>query len=342
MADELLNEHIADLLARNGDDVRDFELVPCNAGGNNRVFMVVAGERRLIAKWYFSHASDTRDRLGAEYAFLHYAACTGIKCVPAAISCDPVHNLALYEFIEGERIVADEVTQGDVTTALEFFLALNKDRVRLEATSLPHASEACFTVIEHLTLVDERIGRLAMIAPIADIDAEACAFVDALKLRWQHIRSTLIRAAPRYGIELEESLPADQRCISPSDFGFHNALRRPTGEICFLDFEYAGWDDPAKMAGDFFSHPAIHVDHRFHEHFLNGAMSFCDRPNRLRARAELLLPVFQIKWCCIILNDFLPDSARRRRFANPGFDENERKRTQLAKAVRLFDSIAAD
>src|SRR5258708_29751946 len=40
-------------------------------------------------------------------------------------------------------------------------------------------------------------------------------------------------------------------------FGFHNALLRPSQELCFLDFEYAGHDDPAKMVGDFFSQPAI-------------------------------------------------------------------------------------
>jgi hypothetical protein len=93
------------------------------------------------------------------------------------------------------------------------------------------------------------------------------------------------------------------------------------------------------MAGDFFSHPAISVDHRFRDHFLADAMSFYARPQTLIARAELLFPVFQIKWCCIILNDFLTDSARRRRFADPAFDELERKRIQLEKATALFESI---
>src|SRR4051812_43606232 len=97
MASDPLVSQIASLLARDGKDVFDFELVPCSAGGNNRVFMAVAGERRLIAKWYFSHPSDTRDRLGAEYGFLSYAARRGISCVPTVIACDPARHLALYE-----------------------------------------------------------------------------------------------------------------------------------------------------------------------------------------------------------------------------------------------------
>ena len=39
--------------------------------------------------------------------------------------------------------------------------------------------------------------------------------------------------------------------ISPSDFGFHNALRTNTGPV-FFDFEFSGWDDPAKTIIDFF------------------------------------------------------------------------------------------
>jgi hypothetical protein len=73
MLSEPLKNQIGDLLARDGGGPQDFELVPCGAGGNNRVFLVAAGARKVIAKWYFSHASDKRDRLGTEFGFLTYA-----------------------------------------------------------------------------------------------------------------------------------------------------------------------------------------------------------------------------------------------------------------------------
>jgi hypothetical protein len=339
MISEPLKAQIGDLLARDSGVPRDFELVPCGAGGNNRVFLIVAGTRKLVAKWYFSHASDKRDRLGTEFGFLTYANRVGITCVPTPISCDPAQHLALYEHIEGARISVDQVTLREVDEAADFFLALNRLDARPQAASLPIASEACFTINDHLTMVDGRIERLLNIAPENAVDREAGAFVMKLRVRWELLKSAIAGMAPKRGIKVDMRLPDDQRCISPSDFGFHNSLRRPSGDICFLDFEYAGWDDPAKMAGDFFSHPAISVDHRFRDHFLANAMSFYARPQTLIARAELLFPVFQTKWCCIILNDFLTDSARRRRFADPAFDELERKRIQLAKAAALFESI---
>ena len=41
----------------------------------------------------------------------------------------------------------------------------------------------------------------------------------------------------------------------PSDFGFHNSLRREDGSLAFVDFEYFGWDDPVKLTADILLHP---------------------------------------------------------------------------------------
>jgi hypothetical protein len=114
---------------------------------------------------------------------------------------------------------------------------------------------------------------------------------------------------------------------------------RETGELCFLDFEYAGWDDPAKMAGDFFAHPGIPVPREHFDPFLKTAMSFSRHANALELRARLLEPVFRIKWCCIVLNEFVPEAAQRRRFATPAADLVASKRRQLDKARTLLASV---
>jgi hypothetical protein len=132
------------------------------------------------------------------------------------------------------------------------------------------------------------------------------------------------------------TLALEDRCISPSDFGFHNALATPSGMVVFLDFEYAGWDDPAKMVSDFFSQPAVPVPVGYFDHFLASALAFSQNAEMLAVRTRILLPVFRMKWCCIVMNDFLPAALRRRKFANPSADEAGRKRAQLDKAQRLL------
>ena len=45
--------------------------------------------------------------------------------------------------------------------------------------------------------------------------------------------------------------------LSPSDFGFHNAILKESGDLVFLDFEYFGRDDPVKLMADFIWHPGM-------------------------------------------------------------------------------------
>jgi hypothetical protein len=58
--------------------------------------------------------------------------------------------------------------------------------------------------------------------------------------------------------------------------------------------------------------------------------------HHLVERALLLFPAYQIKWCCIMLNDFIRSDQTRREFALGDHATEERKRTQLAKARRAL------
>ena len=92
--------------------------------------------------------------------------------------------------------------------------------------------------------IETRLGRLET------IDGSHPAGAAALR----HARNELLPRFREVASELPRDpteLPPGQWCISPSDFGFHNVLRRPGGHLVFLDFEHAGWDDPAKLFGDF-------------------------------------------------------------------------------------------
>jgi len=339
MGDRALTEGIAASLASGDHRGAGFTLEPCAAGGNNRVFVVTTGARQLIAKWYFSHPADTRDRLRTEYAFLAYAERLGLACVPRPVSFDATAHLALYEFVDGRKLGATEVSEHEVDAAIDFFLALNgRDRMEL-AAELPAGSEACFSLDEHFRMVDGRIARLVGIAPESDVDREAQRFVIGMRERWETLKAAVAAEALALGVGPAAMLAPGERCVSPSDFGFHNALVTPAGRVVFIDFEYAGWDDPAKLANDFFCQPAVEVDPRFYDRFVDRAMGFSPQRNLLAARARLMRPIFQAKWCCILLNDFVPVAAQRRRFADPAFDAGARKATQLARARARFAAI---
>jgi hypothetical protein len=310
---------------------------PGASGGNSRIYLLTSGGRTLVAKHYFRHACDARDRLQAEWAFLEYAAGAGIGCVPRPVARDQASGIGIYQYIAGRNIGAENVSLTRIQEAAAFFLALNRPAQRQAAERLGPASEACFSIAEHLALVDGRVARLAGIPASSDEDLAARAFVKSLEQRWREVREHILRATRAAG--RDPAAQVEERCVSPSDFGFHNALERENGELCFLDFEYAGWDDPAKMAGDFFAHPGVPVSPEHFDDFARITMGFSRHAAALEARARLLQPLFRIKWCCIVLNEFVPEAAQRRRFAMPGADPAAAKRRQLGKARRLLASV---
>jgi hypothetical protein len=334
-----LIEVVGDLLHVPAGKRAAITLEDCRAGGNNRVYVVSSEGRKAVVKQYFCHPSDLRDRLQAERSFLEYAARSAPGFVPQVIAFDAAHGIGVYEYVEGTKLVPGAISRDQVRDAARFFLALNERRNRAAADKLAAASEACFTIAEHFAMVDRRVARLASISSAADPDHAAREFIARLAARWNGLKGRLLEALARE--RASASKEVEDRCISPSDFGFHNAIVRRNGKLCFLDFEYAGWDDPAKMVGDFFSHPALPVPMAHFDEFVRETMAFSRHSKALDARARLLFPVFQVKWCCIILNNFVPEFAERRRFADPGLDEAAARLRQLERAEQLYASIAS-
>jgi hypothetical protein len=311
------------------------QVVRLAGGGNNRVYRVELDDRAALLKAYFRHPADPRDRLGTEFAFAHFAWHNGVRRIPQPYAARPDLGLGLYEFVGGRRLAPAEVGADAVDQALAFYQELNSHRDRPEAGQLPAASEACFCLGDHLNCVERRVQRLLRWAPVTDLDRQAAEFVRTeLAPFWADLR------ARDKGVGLEAPLPGVARRLSPSDFGFHNALREPSGLLRFLDFEYAGWDDPAKLACDFFCQPAVPVPAGFWGPFLDRLTADLPDPDQHRARMEWLLPVYRVKWVTIRLNDFLAVDGQRRRFARSDQDSEAHRAEQLAQAQRALEQVS--
>jgi hypothetical protein len=139
---------------------------------------------------------------------------------------------------------------------------------------------------------------------------------------------------------LDTVLPAAERTLSPSDFGFHNAMRCRNGEIVFLDFEYFGWDDPAKMVSDFLLHPAKTLSGKLKRSFVNLILSAFQSAAHLPQRMAIVYPLFGLKWSLILLNEFIPRQLDRRRFAGrKAFDRSELLLKQLDKSRSMLQRV---
>lgn len=314
-------------------------VTPVRVGGNNRTYRVETGTGLYLAKEYFSHPGDARDRLGAEFGFSQFAHEFVNGCVPRPLARDEKARVAIYEYVVGQHLDPSDIGEPEVDQAILFFRGLNTPLARRAATKLPLASEAVFSLAGHLQLIRQRIGLLDAVVGEEDVDRDAVALIAEMTAHWSKFAVRTERYIRDAGYDPLEELPEGERCVSPSDFGFHNALRRSDGRICFLDFEYAGWDDPSRMICDFFCQPEVPVPGAYLTRFVDGCLH--DMPGRehLRDRASLMQALYMFKWCCIALAVFLPVSMARRKFANPDIDCLDSKRVQLGKARKIFQSI---
>lgn len=324
---------VAAFLARCGfPEFEGLEAIP--GGANNRVFKARANGRSWAVKAYFHTKEDTRDRFAAERAFYAWACRHAPGRVPEPLGWDRERRLGLFEHIEGRKLAPGEVDATAIDSAIDFVERLNAGRRFPEAQALPVAAEACFSLSDHMERIGFRVRRLRQIPALTEIDQAALDWVEEdLIPAWQRAEARIKAVGTT---RFSEPLNAEERCLSPSDFGFHNALRAADGRLVFFDFEYAGWDDPAKLVCDFFCQPSIPANLAFWPRMAEAAQRLFPIREGLAERAALLLPAYQVKWCAILLNEFLPAHQSRRRFALRDASDSERKAAQLEKARAML------
>ncbi len=306
-------EKAAQRLLQKAGLCRLLSLEPVKGGANNRLMLAKThGGETALLKSYFQSDQDPRDRFRHEQSLYRLGSALGIKNIPQMWAADEQERLSLFEFVEGRKLSATDILQPQIRTCATFFLHLNEARTIPLAETIPIASEACFSLANHVDLIHRRVNRLKNSlrldsAPHREVESWIAR---ELVPKWEKVYAA-IRQTPFLDQPLNDSL----RCISPSYFGFHNSIQSSRG-LVFFDFEYAGWDDPAKMVCDFFCQPEVPVCLvHLHSFLEDTCISGWDLSDYQR-RVEVLLPAYRIKWACIILNVFLSVDAQRRRFAD--------------------------
>jgi hypothetical protein len=313
-----------------GSPARSQKRLDAQTGRNSRVFRVeLEDDRTVLFKFYRHDSSDTRNRLDTEFRAVQFMWEKDIRVVPRAIARKDKRRCGVYGFIDGEPLAPAAVAEADVDALVDFLAALQPLRSKAPAAGIGLASEARFSlgaVADHVRARADRLRTSAAVhAPLQQWFERSFDPIANEVGEW-YGRSAEAAAQP-VDVELEDR----RRALSPSDFGFHNAVRRRDGTLAFVDFEYFGWDDPAKTIVDFLLHPGMTLPEtlkkRFADRFLR---AFAFVPG-LADRARIVYPLYGLKWCLILLNDFLPDRATTA--------TRDVRKMQLEKAHALIDRI---
>lgn len=305
-------------------------------GRNSRVWRVRSSGGVFALKQYPPRGHDSRDRLSTEVGALRFLERHHIDTVPRAVCVDDQGGYALLTWIDGSDVT--DIGDEDVDAAVEFLGAVHALRKRSCAAAQPLATEACLSGREILRQVSERFARLRDVAPLDEKLVDFLEHSLAPQIANWAARARSLTADA--GLDFEGELPHERRSLVPSDFGFHNSLRRSDGSLAFVDFEYFGWDDPVKLTADILLHPGRTLPSAQRARFRQAATRLygADDPAFAR-RLSAYLPLFAGRWVLIILNEFIPELWRQRRLAGEAGGWSEAKTRQLASACEFLRTL---
>ncbi len=306
---------------------------PLEGGRNNKVYCLQTAGTMYFAKLYYSNPLDMRNRLKTEFFALSYLWKKGIHSIPRPIAQDPKKNVAIYEFIQGTKIIKGAATEGDIDAAVLFLTKINS--FVGQSAEFQNASDACFCMQDYIDIIHRRLGHLQKIPNTTVLENSLHRFLqDQYVIHFNEVLRYVQDELRARGKKMDT--PITTRILSPSDFGFHNALRTADSSLTFFDFEYFGRDDPAKTVSDFILHPGMELPEHLKARFATKILAEF-RNEELNQRISLVFPLVGLIWCLIILNEFVPQHQTRRDFANTLF--NEQQKNQLYKAQQLFSYL---
>ena len=326
-------------------------LTQIHGGGNNRVYRLArTGAAEALALKLYAPPGTAREdaiaRLRREFDGLQFLCAHGFTSVPKAIAVLYDALAALYEWVDGSKpaLLEPENRQAnDIGAAISFVRDLHRLSRQPGITFGDTAREACLSGAELLRQVEKRVEALSGITAAADLqDFIAGTFRPALDLAARRLADW----AAASGTALPDDLAPTRRLLSPSDFGFHNTLRRANGQLVFIDFEYFGWDDPVKLLADFVWHPAMQLSASECAAFLgeNLTLLAADDP-ALPGRFNAQFPLYGLRWAAILLNEFFPERWQRRVFADKDAANAEAwaaaKVRQLCRARQYLQIVQA-
>ncbi len=302
-------------------------------GGNSIVFKVTCTDAIYAMKLYPEMQNgDWRNRQKNEELACGFLSSQKIKG-PRIFSSDFRFNVCVFDWVDGEKISV--VTDEDLKASLKFLSELNAKKS--EAFDLINdASEACFSPQLLIDQVDDRIQKL-----LAQNNNYLNSFlIDEVFYAYEIAKKSMLIGMKK--VDLDQRLDQGLKTLSPSDFGFHNAIRIKNNDVMFLDFEYFGFDDPAKLICDFLWHPGMNLSEKMRRDWVLGAFKIYDADNKLSERVNSFWAMYGVRWILIILKRVKMTEHRSNNFhTSKDFDyTNIENAVQIKKAKKIIRHIS--
>ena len=181
--------------------------------------------------------------------FLHNK---NILNVPKLVLSDKEKKINTLSFIKGKHL--KKVKRKYLDKCLKFIKKLNEG-TDSKNFKFQKAADACLSINDHINQCEKRLKKLLRKYKNSKLENNQKIYsflTEKIQPNFNEVKKQLHQEYSDYLINLK--IKNKFLILSPSDFGFHNILVS-NDETFFIDFEYAGWDDPNKLVCDFLLNP---------------------------------------------------------------------------------------
>jgi hypothetical protein len=279
-------------------------IITLTGGINNLVFRCGNEKDNWVIKTYAEIRKEGQERMRREVSFLSEANSLAPSYSPKLLYADYENCCVVMEFVDGSTFKRGVKPSAQlINNAVDFVKLLNTKETSGGFECVPRAKEGFLKLTEHLENIESRINNMTTSHLEQDMRKKANNLIDRLNIEYDRVR---YRVAKTIGTgETMDKIEEAETWLSPGDFGFHNAVFDTKG-VRFIDFEFAGMDDPAKTIIDFCLQPRNPVGTDV-LHLLEAVER--KKVDRVAKRCNELLPILRLKWLCIILSILIPKRA---------------------------------
>lgn len=309
-----------------------------NAGMNNKLFRLTdASGKSLLAKFYYT---DDRKRLQREYTAFEYLQSRKINFTPQVYLKNNRYHFAVYSYESGKTKKAEDMTINDLDKMLEFIFALHSNKFNEAKDIFPSAVMACFSYKDYLNNITFRLKKFNDYVRSKEVHPMVLSLIneqDIVGFVQEKLKATLTSMSEK---DIDTPIKDEEKKLWMVDFGPHNILFRPDNRLIFIDFEYFGWDDPARLIGDFVNHDVMQdLPHQHKQYFVESYKDKIKRQKNLLRRIDKVITLVAIEWFTILLHSITPEKIKQRQSSIKNFQQDEYINTQIGKLLKRIGSF---
>ena len=226
-------------------------------GINNPTYLLKNKSASFVLKKITTDSTPIFDRYLAEKQFFYLTNAIGGINTPKLIDCNDSERILILEYLRPDRYKdLKRVDEARINECMQFIHKINSKKELSKEIIQQRAADCYLDISGHIENINSRLLNFDFVHLPDEYKFNASKLLSFLNKKWLNLKNHSLNY-----IEINpnrNNIDKSFLIISPSDFGFHNVIIYK-GINYFIDFEFSGWDDPAKLYCDFILQPKIQI-----------------------------------------------------------------------------------